>query len=65
MVLHLQNDDQIENDTSSNLLPVMSPKSIALTNGLIQVLLKQYKEDMMPGKAATQTTQRGLNDFKE
>lgn len=36
-------DSQIDHDASSNLLPVLSTKSIALTNILTQVLLNQYK----------------------
>ncbi|XP_031625340.1 mucin-5AC-like [Contarinia nasturtii] len=38
-------DSQIDHDASSNLLPMLSTKSIALTNVLTQVLLNQYKNN--------------------
>ncbi|XP_055296747.1 probable serine/threonine-protein kinase nek3 [Sitodiplosis mosellana] len=40
----------IDHDTSSNLLPVLSTKSIALTHVLTQVLLNQYKNNMQFGE---------------
>lgn len=41
----------IDHDTSSNLLPMLSTKSIALTHVLIQVLLNQYKYNTQFGES--------------
>lgn len=44
-----KNNGKIVNDTSSNLLPVISEKSIVLTQNLFHALLKQYKQDVESG----------------
>lgn len=41
----------IDHETSSNLLPTLSTKSIALTNVLAQVLLNQYKNNSPFGES--------------
>lgn len=41
----------IDHETSSNLLPTLSTKSIALTNVLTQVLLNQYKNNSPFGES--------------
>lgn len=40
----------IENDTSSNLLPILSAKSVALAQVLTQVLLNQFKNNSIYGE---------------
>lgn len=46
MIILFKNDNGIENDTSSNLLPILSHKSVALTQVLNQVILNQYRSDV-------------------
>lgn len=41
----------IDHETSSNLLPTLSTKSIALTNVLTQVILTQYKNNSRFGES--------------
>lgn len=49
---HTQNGETgIDHETSSNLLPLLSTKSIALTNVLTQVLLNQYKNNSPFGES--------------
>lgn len=45
----IQNENGIDNDTSSNLLPALSEKSISMTQVLAQVILNQYKNDIQFG----------------
>lgn len=49
----IQNENGIDNDTSSNLLPVLSEKSISLTQVLAQVILNQYQNDIQFGEAVS------------
>lgn len=47
----IQNENGIDNDTSSNLLPALSERSISMTQVLAQVILNQYKNDIQFGEA--------------
>lgn len=48
---NVQNENGIDNETSSNLLPVLSERSISMTQVLAQVILNQYQNDIQFGEA--------------
>lgn len=55
MKISFQNPESaIDHDASSNLLPMLSIKSLALTHILTQVLLNQYKNNTQLGETSAE-----------